>query len=276
MPGKEVKLPLAGKVNKKWVIIGGVGIGAIVVVAYARKRKAGASTTGAAGSTVTDPAGNVCAALGASGYCPGSPEDAQYLQQQSAGTGAFGPGYGGGGGGYGGGNLVTDQNGNMCAALDPLTGLCPVSGSGGTPVPAITTNAEWVQRAEAMLGNTPTVQAALGYALSGQPVTVAQRNLFMEAVGLVGMGPPQGYPPLNVTGGNQPPPDQSQVTVPLLEGERVQNAMSALQALGLRGTFGVRRPGVAYIVRGSTPRRGTKVKKGSTVHLSIMPEPKKT
>lgn len=265
---KKVELPGVGEVKRSTAIIGGGVIVAIVGYVYIRNKRAKAAAAGSTTGTVTDPAGNVCAALNPqSGYCPGSPEDQQYLQQQSAGTGGFGPGYGQGGVGFG--SFVTDAQGNTCTAIDPLTGLCPVAGAipGRT---SVTTNAEWVQEAELQLGQTSQVQAALGYALSGQPVTQDQKNLFMEAVGLLG-APPQGYPPLNVVGGTHHPPPKSQVTVPYLIGERVENASSSLQALGLKAGIPNRKPGIAYEVTKTSPARGTRVVTGSTVHLSIKP-----
>lgn len=256
-----IKLPLAGEVKKSTALIGGGAIVAIVGYVYIRNRRAKNAT-----GTVTDPAGNVCSALDAqSGYCPGSPEDAQFKQQQSAGTGGFGGGYGGGGGP----GFVTDAQGNQCIALDPATGLCPVGSTTGST--AITTNAQWVQEAERLLGNTPQVQAALGYALSGQPVTQAQKLIFEEAIGLTGMSPPQGYPPLNVVGGTHHPPPKNRVSVPNTIGERLEAATDIIQAAGLKAKHGFTRPGVGYIVTGSSPKAGTEVTSGSTVHLSIRP-----
>lgn len=257
-PGK-IKLPLAGEVKKSTALIGGGAIVAIVVYVYIRNRRASAaSTTG----TVTDPAGNVCAALNPqSGYCPNTAEDQQYLAQQAS-------SFPSGGGFPVGPNFVTDAQGNQCIALDPATGLCPVGGTGSTK---ITTNAEWVQEAERLLGNTPTVQAALGYALSGQPVTQAQKLIFEEAIGLTGMSPPEGYPPLNVVGGQHHPPPKNRVRVPNTIGERLEAAIDIVQAAGLKPGHGLTRPNVGYIVTASSPKAGTEVTEGSTVHLSIKP-----
>jgi PASTA domain len=268
----DVHLPGVGNVKKGYVYAGAAAIVVIVGVAYMRHKNAAASaaaTNSASGTsgTVTDPAGNVCAALDpGSGYCPGSPEDEQYLEQQSAGLGDTGEGYdeypGGGAGEY----LQTDANGNQCVSLDPTTGLCPGT-STGTGTTTVTTNAQWVVEAEEQLGNTSTIQAALGYALSGSPVTAAQKNIFMEAVGLLGP-PPQGYPPLNVHGSTTG--QGGTVTVPNVNGERVETAIAKLSVAGLTShQSGSRKPGVAYYVNSQTPGAGKRVAAKSVVDLKI-------
>lgn len=287
--GGKIKLPLAGEVKKSTALLGGGAIVVVVGYVYIKRRNAAASAnTASSTGQVTDPAGNVCAALDpSSGYCPGSPEDEQFLQQQSAGLGGYGVGYGGYGGGYGG--FVTDAYGNTCTALDPATGLCPVSGgTSGTPgQTSVTTNAQWVVEAENQLGNTSTVQAALGYALSGQPVTQDQKDIFMEAVGLLGP-PPQGYPPLNVTGGGgggggggpKPPPvvppspgapkPQATVSVPNVVGQRATPALAAIRAAGFTAhTTPERNPLHEYVVSSQSPGGGSRANKGSSVNLNV-------
>jgi hypothetical protein len=265
---ENIKLPLVGEVKKRTAYLGGGAILLIVGIAYYRSKKAKQATALASGDTtgtVTDPAGNVCAALDPqSGYCPGSPEDEQYLQQQSAGLGGYGIGYPGAG--YG--SFVTDAQGNTCTAIDPATGLCPVGGATGRT--SVTTNAQWVNEAELQLGYTTTVQQALGYVLSGQPVTADQKRLFMEAVGLLGP-PPQGYPPINVVGGNHHPGPKNRVKVPNLAGQRVAVASEVLRDIGLKPGIPNRKPGVAYDVTSTSPAAGKEVTEGSTVHLSIKP-----
>jgi hypothetical protein len=278
MPG-EVKLPGIGEVKKGYVYAGGAAILVIVGVVYMRHKNAAAasaasSTASGSGGTVTDPAGNVCAALDpASGYCPGSTEDEQYQEQTSAGLGDTGEGYdeypGGGAGQY----EVEDANGNFCTQLDPTTGLCPVAGSTSSTSTSVTTNAQWVVEAEEQLGNTSTIQAALGYALSGSPVTSAQKNIFMEAVGLLGP-PPQGYPPLNVQGsssGGGGASGSSQTTVPNVKGQRAaMQAIPALTAAGLKAhTSPSMNKSHEYTVVSQTPAAGKKVAKGSTVDLGL-------
>ena len=269
MPG-EIKLPGLGEVKEGYVYGSAAFIGlAVVYVYFKRKHAAAASSASTNSGTVTDPAGNVCAALDpASGFCPGSPEDEQYQEQASAGLGDTGEGYdeypGGGAGQY----LITDANGNQCVQLDPATGLCPV-GTGTTGTTTVTTNAQWVVEAEEQLGNTSTIQAALGYALSGSPVTAAQKNIFMEAVGLLGP-PPQGYPPLKVTTPGTSPGGSgtTSVTVPDVVGKRQEDAVAAITAAGLKSHTG---PGFVQnkinIVGSQTPGAGKRVARGGTVDI---------
>ena len=271
----EVKLPGIGEVKKGYVYAGAGLIGVIVIYVYIkRKNAANAAASTTSSGTVTDPAGNVCAALDpASGYCPGSPEDEQYQEQASAGLGGVGEGYDEYPGGGAGESLITDAEGNTCVALDPSTGLCPVAVSTGTGTTSVTTNAQWVVEAEEQLGNTSTIQAALGYALSGSPITPAQKNIFMEAVGLLGP-PPQGYPPLNVQGSSGSPPatGTSQVTVPGVVNKSVNDGEAMLTAAGLVpnvNSGGPRNPAKTYIIWSQTPGAGKRVAKGSRVDLAI-------
>ena len=207
----DVKIPGMGELPKKYVV-GGVAVaGGIVVIVYVRKKKAAAAAAATpattTGALVTDPAGNQCAMLDPnSGYCPGTPEDTAY-QQQSTGSYA-GLGYGGNigyaGTGVSGAGLQQDPAGNQCAAVNPATGYCPGTSedvaAGGTTstgtgtTGSISTNSDWVQEALGVVpGDTATVQSALTGVLAGLTVTTAQKNLFLEAVALVGQ-PPQGYP----------------------------------------------------------------------------------
>lgn len=209
----DIKIPGAGELPKKYVL-GAVAVSVgIVVIVYVRKKKSAASSASTAstatGALVTDPAGNQCATLDPnSGYCPGSPEDTAYQAQS---TGSYsGLGYGGGIGypGVSSAGLVTDPAGNQCAAVDPATGYCPgtpedtaaggttgavTTGTGATGA-TVSTNSDWLQEALSVVpGNSSTVQTALASVLGGLTVTTAQKNLFLEAVGILGQ-PPQGYP----------------------------------------------------------------------------------
>lgn len=190
IPGTKVKVPK---------IAAGIGVAVVAVLAimYYRNKKAKAA---APGTTVTDPDGNVCAALAPSGFCPGTPGDLN-AQAQGSGAGGFGGGFGGG---------TTDT---------------PV----GTQVqngPPFTTNAAWSQYVISQLSQTVDPAAltnAIGEYLAGAQVTTAQEQLIRDAIA-VGNTPPvagtNGFPPsINVggskTGGGQVPPRPSDLALDL-------------------------------------------------------------
>jgi PASTA domain len=253
---KEIKLPGIGEVPL-WTAGAGAAAVVAIIVVYSRRAKAAtaaaaAQTASTAAQTVTDPSGNVCAALAPSGYCPGSPEDEAYTANEEGESGYDDAGLSG----YTG--MITDSNGETCVALDPATGLCPVSSTTG-----LTTNQQWVTAAENQLGLTPTVQAALGYALSGQPVTSAQASLFNEAVGLLG-APPQGYPPLNVTG-TAAQSSGGTVPVPSVTGQSVAAATSALQAAGFTASVSGSSSGTVW---SQTPAAGYEAPPGGSVDIA--------
>lgn len=226
---EDIKVPGIGNVDKKYVIAGVVVGAGVAVIVYIRSKKnaqaaAANSTSATSSGLVTDPAGNQCAALGTSGYCPGTPEDLAYQQQYADGSGyGYGTGsdygYPGGGAYTSSAGLVTDPAGNQCTSVDPQTGYCPgtpqdlsalsqlsqsgtaTTGTGTTSTgTAPTTNSEWMTDALAALpgGATSTNQSALASVLGGLTVTTAQKNVFLEAVGLVG-NPPQGYPAIKTS-----------------------------------------------------------------------------
>lgn len=201
----EVHVPGLGSVEKKYVIGGVLVGGGVALIFYVRHKKsaAAADTTTA---MVTDPAGNQCTALSpTSGYCPGTPEDMAYSSSSLSGgyDGNFGypaSGIGGGGSPGGSSSSVTDPAGNVCSAVNPATGYCPGSsqdlaaqgGSGSTT--NTEHNSDWVNEALGVLpGDFNSNQTALSAVLAGLVVSTAQKNVFLEAVALVGQ-PPQGYP----------------------------------------------------------------------------------
>lgn len=261
MPGKEIKLPGIGEVPR-WSVYAGVAAVAGMIVLYSYRQKknaaaaaAAASTTAGAG-TVTDPAGNTCTALDpASGYCPGTPEDQAYQEEESSGYGSE-AGFGTDSG------YITDSNGASCVALDPATGLCPV-----TTTAAYTTNQQWVTAAENQLGDTSVVQAALGYALSGQPVTAAQASLYNEAVGLLGP-PPQGAPPLNVTGtaASSSGTSTGATAIPNVVGMDLAEAQSTLTAAGFGNNVSGGSSGTVF---SQTPQAGGVFPTGGTVDIAV-------
>ena len=214
---EDIKVPGIGEIPKKYAIGAVVTAVGIAVIVYFRARSAAknaaaSGTTAAATGMVTDPAGNQCSAVDPdSGYCPGSPEDTAWQENNSGYYGTSLADEEGdlgetGGVSTAGLTYVTDPAGNQCTAVDPVTGYCPGTpqdiaaqgGSGitGQPTPSIpTTNSQWMQDALLVLpgGNTSANEAALAGVLAGTTVTTAQKNIFLDAVGLEGQ-PPQGYP----------------------------------------------------------------------------------
>lgn len=207
----NIKIPGAGEMPKKYVLLG-VGAGTIaIIVIVIRKRKANEANAAAAtavttAGTVTDPSGNVCTALDPnSGYCPGSPEDTAYQETATGSLGDEGYGQGSGDLGYGTGTstagltYVTDPGGNQCTAVDPNTGYCPgfaPPATGTTGTGTVTTNSEWETEVLALLpgGASSANESALRGVLAGSTVTAAQLSIFNDALSL-GLGPPpQGYP----------------------------------------------------------------------------------
>lgn len=180
IPGTQVKVPK---------IAAGIAVAVVAVLAimYYRNKKAKAAAPGA---TVTDPDGNVCAALAPSGFCPGTPGDLNY-QAQGSGSGGFG--------GSGGGTTDT---------------TVPTQVQNGPP---FTNNAAWSQYVLSQLSSTVDPGAltnALGAYIDGATVTTAQEQLIQDAIAIAGTPPvagTNGFPPsINVGGsktggGNKPP-----------------------------------------------------------------------
>lgn len=189
-PKGEVSLPGIGKVDKKYALGGAAVAVALVVVVMIRKRSA-ASAAAAAGTASTDTTGTDPSIDPATGI-PYAQEQADQ-QAQLASLGGAEADYGGAGGAVNGGY---DAAGYPLGSVADLAweaqqqGVTPVSGSTG----AVTTNSQWLTEAEGVLpGDTATIQTALSMVLGGITVTTAQKNLFLEAVGVLG-NPPGGYP----------------------------------------------------------------------------------
>jgi hypothetical protein len=274
----EVKTPF-GKISKKTAVIGGVAVAGIGGVLYWRYRKnqaasAASSTSGSTTGMVTDPAGNQCASVDPdTGYCPGTPEDEQTAQQSLYGD-DIGEGYGEsvGYGAYPGGtgDLYTDPNGVVCTTPGP-DGYCPQTTT-ATPTTAVTTNSQWLTEVEATF---PSYTQAIAMVLGGVSVTTAQRNQFLEAVGVYGP-PPQGYPPIQTTDTAAQPTGTTgtsapgTVSVPNVRNDLVNTATAKLTSAGfkyhLNGPTRVKTS--EYTINSQTPGPGTKAAKGSTVDLS--------
>jgi hypothetical protein len=240
-----------GGVKKKTLIIGGASLGGLViVVVWMRSKKA--SQSSANQSSVTDPAGNVCAALDPnSGYCPGTPQDLQY--QTAVGTNAAS---------YVGGQIIGyDGNGNpIYSSSGPITGP-------GSYV----NNAEWAQASESyIVQNEPNadpaiVGAALGAYIEGQPVSSSQKTIIEQAIAFEGLPPVPGTngdpPNINENGGTGGT-TTTKVVVPKVTGLSESGAVNKLQQVGLTAKIN----GTGTIVS-QTPAAGAKVDKGSNVDL---------
>lgn len=169
-----IKLPGVGPV-KKPIVIAGVGIlGGILVYAYWRRSQAPAPalTEPIPVDTTTDTTSS------------------DYSGDSSQGPAGYNP--------YAYSPYGYDIYGNP---LPQPTGL-----GGGT----YTTNSDWAAAAEDALQNTgvdlATAAAAVSKVLGGLAVTSNQKDLFLQAVGLLGQ-PPQGYPtPIKVSDTGTGPP----------------------------------------------------------------------
>lgn len=168
-----IKLPGVGPVKKVYVIAGVGVLGGVLVYAYWKRSQAPAAdlteaTPDTSSTATTD-----------TGYAEASTAAGYNTVYPSA--------YGGGYSQYG-----YDLYGNP---LPPPTG----AGSGGV----FTTNNDWASAAESALENGNVSLSvsvlAISRVLGGLSVTSGQRDLFMQAVGLIGQ-PPQGYPtPIKLT-----------------------------------------------------------------------------
>lgn len=187
LPSKGGKI---GGVKKEYVYAG-IAVAVVTLgVVYFRSKSSGSNSTG----TVTDPAGNVCAALSpGSGYCPGTPEDLAYAGNTATGSGGL---IGSDSSSFVGGQIIGyDQYGNPIYS----------SSSNQTGVPGgFTNNAQWAQAAQQFLTdsdqntNAETINDALGNYINGRPVTAAQRSIIQQAIAFEGM------PPVGGTNGNPP------------------------------------------------------------------------
>lgn len=208
-----------GKIGgiKKEYAYGAIAIGGIVIIVVYMRSKSQSSATNSTG-TVTDPAGNVCAALSpSSGYCPGTPEDLAYAGNTATGSGGL---VGSNSSSFVGGQIIGyDQYGNPIYSSN--------SGQGNVGPGTFTNNANWAQAAQSYLvENEPNadpgvIGAALGAYINGQPVTDAQRSIIEQAIAFEGAAPvvgTNGNPPGIVSmpsGGGNPPPGNKTATNPV-------------------------------------------------------------
>jgi hypothetical protein len=327
----KVKLPGVGEVPKKGAAAGAGIVGLLLVIAYIRHARnasttnanpAGGTAASAAGDTgtVTDPAGNQCAALSdsGSGYCPGTEEDIAFSAQAGDAYSDYGAGdTGDTGGDYGleGGTgynpvsgLYTDPNGVTCETPLPSgycptvtgtggggTGTCPVgytfsatqtgadgevqatNGSGwcepsSSPIGQIPeTKEQWVaQTAKEIPGSATTFETAAAKIFAGLTVTSAQKDLFLEGVGINPLPPGVTYPPIKLSD-TKAQPGKTKVTVPKLAGKRGEEARIITEGLGLKYDQSPKTSphGKTTTVTSQSPAAGTSVNHGETVHVNL-------
>jgi hypothetical protein len=270
-----VNLPLLGPTSKP-VVFASVGAG-ILVSGYMilRQEKKNKQAAAAAAANASKSSGY--------GYGYGYGSQVPYGGQSGYGYGAYGEFspypqeevYGYGAYGYG---LYNPYTGQYYGAGTTSTGTAT---EGTTPA----TNAQWEQDAIAILsgqGYTATaIENALGIYLNDGPYTswnAQDQTILNAAIGAAGEppDPPASEPPgvgtstgssgggggTGTTGGN--------VKVPNVEGQRVDQATSAITSAGLRYRLsGTRKPNVAYYVNSQTPGAGKSVASGSYVDLGI-------
>lgn len=284
----KIKIPLVGEVGKKPALIGGGIFAAFIGFMYIRHRNnaattnaspAGGTAAAAAGDTglVTDPAGNQCAAVDpSSGYCPGTEEDAAYQASGGDNYGSYGDSglYGGGSGyvgsDYGGGGLYVDPNGNTCIQPN-ADGYCPSTGTGGGNG-QYSTNEQWLEAAEQAIPGGG-ISGAAQRIFAGLSVTANQKDVFMEAVGLIGP-PPNGYPPIKLRDTKGHPSTTGKVPVPVVTGERRIEATAKLRTAGLdpRVVETKKVPvGKEAVVISTSPGGGEEVSKGTRVTVNVGP-----
>jgi hypothetical protein len=280
--GKDIKVPGLGNLPKKYAV-GGVVVAVVIAVILAvRSRRAAASSTAAAnaGTTaqVTDPAGNVCSALDpGSGYCPGTAEDSEYYSQSSALEDENGEDFSGAGGsvnsGYDAAGYPIGSAADLAWQASQESGSSTgTTGGTGTTATGTTgaaaTNSDWLTEAVAALpGDTSTIQTALASVLGGVTVTTAQKNLFEEAVGILGP-PPQGYPtPIKTSDtASQPGSTSGKIAVPNVKGFTTGAAHNAIDGAGLHAIAASGQKD-NWTVTGTTPKAGTMVNSGSNVTI---------
>ncbi|HEY1622121.1 MAG TPA: PASTA domain-containing protein [Streptosporangiaceae bacterium] len=292
----DVTIPVAGKVPKKELAIGGAIVGVLVGVYYWRHRQAASTTTAAA-----------AAATSTDQYPPdgttGNPDD-PYSTDPATGQ-TYGDEATGSGGTYGAydDTGALDEEGDDYPAdgtignpsdpysTDPSSGITygdegyvgGTSSDTGTDGPPFSTNAQWttyVLSQEQSLGSstsTDTLQAALGLYLDGQPVSAADQTLIFGAIAIAGDPPvpgANGYPPAVQVTGSQGPGSgggSGSVIVPEVTGQRRETAFAELRQAGLEyTTTGVTaKAGGAYYVTAQSPAAGAQAKAGASVTLTI-------
>jgi hypothetical protein len=261
-----IQVPGIGPIKKKTALATGAVLGVLLVIMIVRRKNAASSGPAPASPATaqqTDPAGNTGTIDPATGYVQGSAEDQAALAgAQSAAQPYDTTGLGAGLGGY-----YYGPGGATQTSANP-----PGPGN-------FADNAEWSQYALAYLTGTlnadaGTAGAALGAYLAGQDITPAQQTIVEEAEAVAGQPPqagPGGYPPRIRLVAATKPPKPAEVTVPNVAGKTSAAADAELKKAGLKesGTPHGTIAGHTWVVRTQTPKAGSKVTKGTTVHLTF-------
>lgn len=179
-----IKVPGVGPVKGQYVIAGGAVVVVIVGVTWYRHRNASAAAAAASPVNAT-----------------ATPVDSGYTAVDTSGAGY------GGGGTYpsGGGYPYPNSYNGYCPYGQDVYGNClpaPTS-TPSTTGGVYTTNNDWATAAETALENAgvglSVSTMAISRVLGGLSVTPPQKDIFLQAIGLLGQ-PPQGYPqPIKLT-----------------------------------------------------------------------------
>lgn len=165
----EPHSPIKGRNTKTWLLIGGIGIAVVGFYLWSMKKSSSGS------SQSTDP--NIDPNTGV-----------LYSMEYSTGGGGSSNPYG--------------AASTLAGYYDPATSSY-ITGS-GSYVNTPSTNAAWAQQVEAFLVNqagysATDVAAAIGKALTGQPLNTDEMSIVAAAKGFYGE-PPQGMPPQIIGG----------------------------------------------------------------------------
>jgi hypothetical protein len=164
----DLKTPF-GKIPKKAAIIGGVAIAGIGIIVYKRQAAASAASTTTAATDSTD-----------------STDDGSIDGEELAAEDA----------GYYGSDLDTD--GSDIIGYDSSGNPVYGTSSNVAATSVYSTNADWTSAAVAALAaegiDSTTATTAIANVLAGLTVTTQQEQYFLQAVGLLGVDPPNGYP----------------------------------------------------------------------------------
>jgi PASTA domain len=265
MPG-DISVPGLGEVPKKYAI-GAVAVAAgLGVIVYIRARNTAKTAAAADTSTATADTSGYDPTIDPSTGIPYAEENAidpstgiPYAEENSGmGTSDYG-GAGAYGTGYDAAGYPIGSSQDIAWSQQQTTG--------------ITTNNEWVQEAigGSLPGDPGTIQTALSAVLGGLTVTTAQKNLFLEAVGVLG-NPPQGYPPIHTSDTSAQPATPAKasatVKVPNTVGQTQAGAFAIISQAGLHPTGTPDVPGKILQVQSQSPKAGTSVARNSTVHLT--------